>query len=98
MELIDNNNSCESSFSRDEKMEFMDLLEECWFFENMLIIRPTMPRCYSDPCPSTGLISQDIMVKDSDVSSYSSTTKKAPNNCVFVHTKKIQRAYGEGQK
>lgn len=88
MEPIDN--SCESSFCRDEKIEAMDLLEECWFFENLLNIRPRMPRCYSDPCPSTGLISPDFLGKDSDVSSYSSS--KALNKSAFVHPKKIQRA------
>ncbi|KAK7244228.1 hypothetical protein RIF29_39047 [Crotalaria pallida] len=92
MEPIDSNNSCESSFCKDEKIEAMDLLEECWFFENMLKIRPRMPRCYSDPCPSTaGLMSPDFLGKESHESSYSS--KKAPNNnSAFVQTKKIQRA------
>ncbi|OIV92436.1 hypothetical protein TanjilG_25166 [Lupinus angustifolius] len=90
MEPIDNKNSCESSFSKDEKMEAIDLLEECWFFENMLNIRPRMSRCYSDPCPSTGLISPDFLLKDSDVSSYSSTSK-APNNNAFVQPKKMHR-------
>ncbi|CAL0326538.1 unnamed protein product [Lupinus luteus] len=72
-------------------MEVMDLIEECWFFENMFNIRPRMPRCYSDPCPSTGLINSDILVKDSDISTYSSS-KKSLNNGAFVHTKKIHRA------
>ncbi|KAL2331393.1 hypothetical protein Fmac_018974 [Flemingia macrophylla] len=85
-------NSCESSFCKDEKMEAVDLLEECWFFDNMLKIRPRMTRCHSDPCPSTGLISPtDFLMKDSDVSSFSSTSK-TPNNGAFVHAKKIQRA------
>ncbi|CAL0310170.1 unnamed protein product [Lupinus luteus] len=81
MEPIDNRNSGESSFSKDEKMEAMDLLEECWFFENMLNIRPRMSRCYSDPCPSTGLISPDFLLKDSHAS----------NNNAFVQPKKMQR-------
>ncbi|XP_027344167.1 uncharacterized protein LOC113856522 [Abrus precatorius] len=89
MEPIDN--SCESSFCRDERIEALDLLEECWFFDNMLNVRPRMPRCHSDPCPSTGLISsQDFLGKDSDVSTNSSTSK--PSISAFVHPKKIQRA------
>ncbi|XP_061358220.1 uncharacterized protein LOC133302464 [Gastrolobium bilobum] len=85
MEPIDN--SCESSFCKDEKVEALDLLEECWFFDNLLNVRPRMPRCYSDPCPSTGLISPDFLGKDSDVYSiYSSRSKP------FVHPKMIQRA------
>ncbi|RDX70292.1 hypothetical protein CR513_50482, partial [Mucuna pruriens] len=85
-------NSCESSFCKDEKVEAVDLLEECWFFDNLLKIRPRMTRCHSDPYPSSGLISPpDFLVKDSDLSSYSSPSKP-PNNGAFVHPKKIQRA------
>jgi len=82
-------NSCESSFCKDEKMEAADLLEECWFFDNLLkITPPRMPRCHSDPYPSTGLISPpDFLVKDSDVS-----PMKPPNNGALVQSKKIQRA------
>ncbi|MED6155283.1 hypothetical protein PIB30_003888 [Stylosanthes scabra] len=82
--VIDNNKSSDqSSFSRDEKVEAMDLLEECWFFENLLNIRPIiMPRSYSDPYPSssssssssTALINTDFLVKDNDVSSNSSSS------------------------
>lgn len=94
------NNSCESSFCRDEKVEeAVDLLEECWFFDNLLHIRrPTrMPRCHSDPYPSSnGLISSDFLRKDSDVSSYSSPPSNKPSNnsAAFVHhpKKMIQRA------
>lgn len=77
-----NNSSCESSFCKDEEV---DLLEECWFFDNLLTIKPKMSRCHSDPYPSSGLISPDFLGKDSDVSSSnSSTSKPSP--------KKIQRA------
>lgn len=91
MEPVDNN-SCESSFCKDEKVEAMDLLEECWFFENLLNIRPRMPRCYSDPCPSTGLINPDFLGKDTDVSSRSSTSKPPSNDAYVHHPKMIQRA------
>ncbi|WVZ01239.1 hypothetical protein V8G54_027308 [Vigna mungo] len=85
-------NSSESSFCKDDKIEAADLLEECWFFDNLLKITPKMTRCHSDPYPSTGLISPpDFTVKDSSVCSYSST-RKPPNNGAFHHTKKIQRA------
>ncbi|KAE9590606.1 hypothetical protein Lal_00023137 [Lupinus albus] len=91
MEPVDNKNCGESSFSKDEKMEAMDLLEECWFFENMFNIRPRMSRCYSDPCPSsTGLIRPYFLGKDSSVSIYSSTSK-APNSNAFVQPKKMLR-------
>lgn len=30
-----------------------DLLEECWFFQNLLDRKPRMARCFSDPCPSS---------------------------------------------
>ncbi|MED6198672.1 hypothetical protein PIB30_068721 [Stylosanthes scabra] len=79
--VIDNNNSSDqSSFCRDEKVEAMDLLEERWFFENLLNIRSIiMPRSYSDPYPSssssaTALINTDFLVKDNDVSSNSSSS------------------------
>ncbi|CAJ1957475.1 unnamed protein product [Sphenostylis stenocarpa] len=85
-------NSCESSFPKDEKIETADLLEECWFFDNLLKITPRMTRCHSDPYPSTSLISPpDFLLKDSDLSSYSSPSNP-PNNGAFVNPKKIQRA------
>ncbi|KAL5564314.1 hypothetical protein UlMin_027478 [Ulmus minor] len=40
----------ESSSSTAERSEAMDLLEECWFFGNLLNREPRMLRCYSDPC------------------------------------------------
>ncbi|PNY09199.1 hypothetical protein L195_g005745 [Trifolium pratense] len=81
------NSSCESSFCKDEKVEAMNLLEECWFFDNLLNIRPKMLRSHSDPYPS---MSSDFLVKDSNVSTNSSPSKKS-NNSSFVHSKKIQR-------
>ncbi|CAJ1957213.1 unnamed protein product [Sphenostylis stenocarpa] len=79
-------------FAKDEKIETADLLGECWFFDNLLKITPRMTRCYSDPYPSTSLISPpDFWLKNSDVSSYSSRSKP-PNNGALVHPKKIQRA------
>ncbi|KAI4322977.1 hypothetical protein L6164_022622 [Bauhinia variegata] len=63
----------ESSFCRDEKVEAMDLLEECWFFENLLNIKPRMIRCYSDPCPSKGLASQDEGLQDSKGTNHSAS-------------------------
>ncbi|KAG4960764.1 hypothetical protein GLYMA_13G273200v4 [Glycine max] len=85
-------NSYESSFSKDEKVEAADLLlEECWFFDNLLKITPRMTRCHSEPYPSsTGLISPpDFLVKDSN--SNSSSPSKPLNNGAIVHPK-IQRA------
>lgn len=70
------NSSCESSFCKDEKVEAMNLLEECWFFDNLLNIKPKMLRSHSDPYPSTRLIDSDFLVKDKSA---------------FVCSKKIQR-------
>ncbi|MCI12110.1 hypothetical protein A2U01_0033213, partial [Trifolium medium] len=65
----------------------MNLLEECWFFDNLLNIRPKMLRSHSDPYPS---MSSDFLVKDSNVSTNSSPSKQS-NNSTFVHSKKMQR-------
>ncbi|XP_004517128.2 uncharacterized protein, partial [Cicer arietinum] len=78
---LPNDSSCESSFCKDEKVEAMNLLEECWFFDNLLNISPKMLRCHSDPYPSTRLINSDFLV----------STSKLPSND-FVNPKKIQRA------
>ncbi|KAF5478623.1 hypothetical protein F2P56_005166 [Juglans regia] len=43
----------ETSFSIDEKVEALDLLEEGWFFGNSLNRKTRMSRCNSDPCPSS---------------------------------------------
>ncbi|KAF7822673.1 putative serine/threonine-protein kinase [Senna tora] len=54
-----------TSFCRDEKVEAMDLLEEFWFFDNLLNTRKPkmmMPRCYSDPCPSSALETHHVHV------------------------------------
>ncbi|KAJ7948697.1 Serine/arginine repetitive matrix protein [Quillaja saponaria] len=63
----------------DEKIEAMDLLEECWFFENLLNIKPKMSRCYSDPCPST-VFSPDMLVKNSYGSNIVSPSKLPDRN------------------
>lgn len=48
-------------------MEAMDLLEECWFFENLFHTRKArMPRCHSDPCSSSsssGLATHHVLLK-----------------------------------
>ncbi|KAL5738148.1 hypothetical protein ACOSP7_030909 [Xanthoceras sorbifolium] len=55
--------SSSSSSSRDGKVDkeaVNDLLEECWFFENLFKRKTRMLRCYSDPsCPSSK-VSQNI--------------------------------------
>lgn len=43
-----------SATSYQQEVEPGSLLEECWFFENLLTCsKPKMSRCNSDPCPST---------------------------------------------
>lgn len=58
MEPIDIHKASESSYSsiQEERAvpETVDLLEESWFFGNLLNNqKPKMSRCYSDPCPSS---------------------------------------------
>lgn len=62
MEHIDDD-PFESSSSRDEKVEALDLLEECWFFNNSLNTRTRMSRCFSDLCPSSDFC-QEMVVKN----------------------------------
>lgn len=54
---VDGDDSFVSRSSRDDKVNneaVDDLLEECWFFDNLLKGRATMMlRCNSDPCPSS---------------------------------------------
>lgn len=55
-----------SSITKDEKSDtesVNDLLEECWFFENLFQSKPRMLRCYSDPggCPVN--VSSEISTK-----------------------------------
>ncbi|PPS16438.1 hypothetical protein GOBAR_AA04140 [Gossypium barbadense] len=47
-----------------EETEALDLLEESWFFENLLDRRRRMSRCYSDPCTSSNF-RQDVLANDS---------------------------------
>ncbi|PPD68478.1 hypothetical protein GOBAR_DD34647 [Gossypium barbadense] len=47
-----------------EETEALDLLEESWFFENLLDRRRRMSRCYSDPCTSSNF-RQDVLSNDS---------------------------------
>ena len=57
------NDLFESSSSRDEKVEALDLLEESWFFENLLYRKTRMFKCHSDLCPSSNF-GQEILVKN----------------------------------
>lgn len=46
--------SCSSTDDKADNEAVDDLLEECWFFDNLLKGRArTMLRCNSDPCPSS---------------------------------------------
>ncbi|XP_028792956.1 uncharacterized protein LOC114748674 [Neltuma alba] len=74
-----NDESTGSSFCRDEKVKAMDLLEESWFFENLFNTRrPRIPRCNSDPCSSSGLVGEPVLLKgkDSDEAANTSSTSK----------------------
>lgn len=52
----------EPSSRRDEKVEALDLLEECWFFNNSLNTTTMMSRCLSDVSPSSNF-GQEMAVK-----------------------------------
>ncbi|KAK2638911.1 hypothetical protein Ddye_026706 [Dipteronia dyeriana] len=52
-----------SSPSGDEEAA-NDLLEECWFFDNLFQRKTRMLRCYSDPCCAPS--SKEIFTKNSD--------------------------------
>lgn len=54
-----------SSFCKEESaVEAVDLLEEGWFFHNLLDRKPRMVRCFSDPCPSSNIV-QQVLEKNS---------------------------------
>lgn len=59
MEVIGEKSSCSNTNDHvhDQKVEPQSLLEESWFFGNLLNIsasnKTKMSRCNSDPCPST---------------------------------------------
>lgn len=74
MELIED---CSSSH-RDDKVEPGNLLEQYWFFGNLLIdSKPKISRSNSDHCPSSSYNSQEDMLITSDQKS-SPSTKKHP--------------------
>ncbi|KAK9269487.1 hypothetical protein L1049_001262 [Liquidambar formosana] len=64
-----------SSSSGDERVEgAVNLLEDCWFFDNLLDRRTKMLRCNSDPCPSSNF-SQEMLVRNSSAETSSSMRK-----------------------
>ena len=74
------------SFSiRDEKVEAVDLLEVCWFFENLLERRKMMSRCYSDPCTSSDFC-QEMMVRNSYANDRSPPEKLPEGDDCVGHT------------
>ncbi|CAL5335976.1 unnamed protein product [Camellia sinensis] len=75
-----------SSNIRDEKVDAAeDLLEECWFFGNLLDRKTkSLLRCYCDPCPSS-IYGQEMLVKNSSgKKSSSSSIKKLSQGDGFV--------------
>lgn len=86
-------NGSSSTTSYQQKVEPGSLLEECWFFENLLTCsKPKMSRCNSDPCPSTNFdaisTNQDqLMINNADTSSTSSTNN---GNRKFVAPKLVR--------
>ncbi|XP_050370626.1 uncharacterized protein LOC126788659 [Argentina anserina] len=71
----------EASSSKNQKVEANDLLEECWFFDNLLIRKQRMLRCYSDPCcPSPSSFGQEMLVKNSEAKNSLVRTPSLPLN------------------
>lgn len=72
--------------------EAVDLLEECWFFHNLLDRKPRMVRCFSDPCPSSSDIVDQAVLEKSNiierVQSFSlpTTTEEQPPRSNLLRT------------
>lgn len=64
-------------FPRDEKVEAVDLLEDCWFFGNSLERRKMMSRCHSDPC-SPSSFCQEMLVRNSNAGDHSPQPTENP--------------------
>ncbi|KAK9937984.1 hypothetical protein M0R45_014747 [Rubus argutus] len=78
MEPIDDD-PFEPSSSKNQKVEANDLLEECWFFDNLLIRKQRMLRSYSDPyCPSSSSFGREMLVKNSEAKSSLVRTPSLP--------------------
>lgn len=67
----------------DEKVKAVDLLDECWFFDNLLRRGTTMVRCHSDPCTSSNF-------NQFDESTSSSSRSKRPGDGVVGSNKLIR--------
>ncbi|XVE80070.1 hypothetical protein DITRI_Ditri14bG0109800 [Diplodiscus trichospermus] len=93
---------CESSSGEaNQKVEALDLLEESWFFENLLNRRRRMLRCYSDPCTSSNF-NQDVLAKDSCSQSSESETKFQDKGSVhggsFIRAPSLPPCIGREEK
>ncbi|KAK6132808.1 hypothetical protein DH2020_033451 [Rehmannia glutinosa] len=71
-----------------EKVEPGELLEDCWFFGNLLHRKSRMLRSYSDPCTSSNY-SQDNLPGKSYEETYESI-KKLPGNDEFTRPNLIR--------
>lgn len=86
-----NDQSFLSPTSSDERLEVAgDLLEECWFFENMLDRKARMLRCHSDPCPSSSSVSQEMLVWNSCIEAPSPSRKQPIDNNDSVQPKESE--------
>lgn len=91
MDLL--NGSSSSTTSYQQQVEPGSLLEECWFFENLLTCsKPKMSRCNSDPCPSTNFDAlttnqEQFLISNAKASSTSSIKN---GNSKFVAPKLVR--------
>lgn len=81
--------------TQDDQMEPGLLLEESWFFGNLLDRKSRMLRCYSDPCPSSKN-TQDMLAGKSLEETFSSLQKIPKGERLNIDSRrsnpKLQRA------
>ncbi|KAL1813051.1 hypothetical protein ACET3Z_023116 [Daucus carota] len=87
-------NGSSSTTSYQQEVEPGSLLEECWFFENLLTCsKPKMSRCNSDPCPSTNFNARPTDQEQSLISiANASSTALIENENTKVVAPKLVRA------
>ncbi|MCD7468095.1 hypothetical protein HAX54_005893 [Datura stramonium] len=85
---------------KDEQMEPGVLLEESWFFGNLLDRKSRMLRCYSDPCPSSKS-TQEFMAGKSMEETFSSLQKLPQREKLNLDSRRskprLQRASSSSQ-
>ncbi|VVA16638.1 PREDICTED: unnamed product [Prunus dulcis] len=85
MEPIGDDQVEQSSSRKENNVEEANhLLEECWFFDNLLNRKQKMLRCYSDPQCNSSNFGQEMSVKSSHDQKSLLTTSKATQGNGFA--------------